>query len=61
MIGRKVKVVVNGGCGREGGCCMENGSGGGCGREVDGGEVIKRFILLGLIEYNFDMELIFFF
>ncbi|CAP70560.1 uncharacterized protein PODANS_3_6240 [Podospora anserina S mat+] len=57
--GRKVKAAANGGCGREGGCCMENGSGGGCGREVDGGEVTKRFTPPGLIEYNPDTELIF--
>lgn len=42
------------------GCCMENGSGGGCGK-VDGADdqPIKRFTPPGFIEYKPDTELIF--
>ena len=54
-----------GGCGREGGCCMDgqNGESNGCGKvngvNGESDQPIKRFTPPGLIEYNPDTELIF--
>lgn len=54
------------GCGNSkanggGGCCMENGGSGGCGKSNAAGvdQPIKRFTPPGFIEYNPDTELIF--
>jgi xanthine dehydrogenase/oxidase len=51
------------GCGRAGGCCMENGNGGGgCGMNGNGetiGQPIKRYTPPGFIEYNPETQLIF--
>lgn len=47
------------GCGKAGGCCMENGNGGGCGSGFKDDQPIKRFTPPGFIEYNPDTQLIF--